>query len=66
MGYFEIYDERKHQQYNVRATDADRITAYLKDRCGMTEAQATAAAGWMQNAKRFEDFTVGQFTVSKV
>lgn len=66
MGYFEIYDERKHKQYNVRATDADGITAYLKDRCGMTEAQATAAADWMKTAKRFEDFTTGQFVVSKV
>lgn len=66
MGYFEIYDERKHKQYNVRATDADGITAYLKDRCGMTEAQANTAADWMKTAKRFEDFTIGQFTMSKV
>lgn len=66
MGYFEIYDERKHMQYSMRATDADAAKLYLIERCRMSEEEANTAVYWMQKAQRFEDFTVGHFIVSRV
>lgn len=66
MGYYEIYDKRKHTQFNVCVRDWQGLTVYLMGRCGMTEAQANTTADWMQTAERFDNLTVGRFTVSKV
>lgn len=66
MGYFEIYNSKKHLQHNIRITDAENLKEYLKHNIGMTDNQAEKAEEWIvKNPVRHDEIEIGEFIITK-